>query len=503
MVTNDNLKSFELWFLTGSQPLYGPEVIEQVEKDARAIVKGLNDSANIPVKIVPKPVLTTSEAMTRAIADAGASDSCIGIVAWMHTFSPAQMWMPGLQILSKPIAHLHTQFNKEIPWDSIDMDFMNLNQSAHGGREFGFAATRLGTARKVVVGHWKEADVQNELGAWSTVALAHYDACHGRVARFGDNMRLVAVTEGNKVSARAKFGYSVEGFGVGDLLEYVNGVSDKAIDSLVGEYESQYAVAKELAKGGARHEALRYAARQELGLRGFLEDGDFIAFTTTFEDLHGLDQLPGLAPQRLMADGYGFGAEGDWKTAAFLRAAKVMAMGRPGGTSFMEDYTYHFNGEESTVLGSHMLEICPSIADGKPSIEIHPLGIGGKSDPVRAVFDGQSGRARNATMVDLGDRFRLIVNEVESTKPLKPMPKLPVARVLWKPLPDLRTAAAGWILAGGAHHTVYTQAVTQEQFIDYARITGVETVVIDESSTIRNVEDHLRWNDLYYRLNER
>ncbi|MFW5994560.1 MAG: L-arabinose isomerase [Spirochaetia bacterium] len=500
MITERNVDQFELWFLTGSQHLYGPEVIDEVERDVRAIVDGLNGSGQLPVKLVPKPVLTTSEAITRALADATASDSCVGVVAWMHTFSPSQMWLPGLKLLGKPIAHLHTQLNREIPWDSIDMDYMNLHQSAHGGREFGFAATRLGTPRKVIVGHWKDADVQSELGAWSTVALAHADARSGRIARFGDNMRRVAVTEGNKVSARATFGYSVEGFGVGDLVEYVNAVSDADVDRTVAEYEQKYSVAAELRKGGERHEALRYAARQELGLRGFLEDGDFIAFTTTFEDLHGLDQLPGFAPQRLMEQGYGFGAEGDWKTSAFLRAAKVMAMGRSGGTSFMEDYTYNFNGADSTVLGSHMLETCPTIAEGEPSIEIHPLGIGGKSDPVRAVFDAQTGPARNATMVDLGSRYRLIINEVNATTPPAPMPKLPVARVLWKPEPDLRTAAASWILAGGAHHTVYTQAVTQQQFIDYARMTGVEVVVIGEGSTVNGVEDVLHWNELYYRL---
>ncbi len=501
MKVDDLLANKELWFVTGSQHLYGPEVIEQVERDARSIVDGLNGDKRIPIKIVPKAVLTSSDAIARMLADAGSSPECIGVIAWMHTFSPAQMWMPGLKTLAKPLLHLHTQHNAEIPWDSIDMDFMNLNQSAHGGREFGFAVTRLGVPRKVVVGHWKEQRVQEQIGAWSTVALAHHDATVGRIARFGDNMRRVAVTEGNKVSARAQFGYSVEGFGVGDLVEYVDAVSDADIDRTVEEYRSEYEIAKGLDKGGERHEALRYAARQEIGIRRFLDEGGFTGFTTSFEVLHGLDQLPGLAPQRLMAQGYGFGAEGDWKTAAFLRTAKVMAIGRSGGTSFMEDYTYHFTGENSSVLGAHMLEICPSIAKGKPRIEIHPLGIGGKSDPVRAVFDGQGGAAVNATMVDLGDRYRMIVNEVDAVAPEKPMPNLPVARVLWKPKPNLEVGAATWILAGGAHHTVYSQAVTREQLIDYARITGVEAVVIDENTTVERFEQELRWNELYYRFN--
>ena len=500
MISANTIRDKELWFVTGSQHLYGPEVIDEVKKHVSEVTTALNHSEAMPVSLVAKGVLTTTDAIDRVVADANSDPNCIGIVAWMHTFSPSQMWIQGLQNLTKPFAHLHTQFNKEIPWDSIDMDFMNLNQSAHGGREFGFVTSLLNTPRKVIVGHWKDAGVQEKLGDWARVALAHADAQTGRIARFGDNMRRVAVTEGNKVTAARVFGYRVEGFGVGDLVEYLNAVDDKSIDQLVGEYEESYNVARELRKGGERNESLRYAARQEIGVRAFLEEGGFIGFTDTFEDLHGIDQLPGLAAQRLMAEGYGFGAEGDWKTAAFLRAAKVMSIGKSAGTSFMEDYTYDFNGAESRVLGAHMLEVCPTIADSKPSVEIHPLGIGGKNDPVRAVFDGAPGPARNATIVEVGGRFRMIINEVTAETPDKPMPNLPVARVLWKPLPDLETAAAGWILAGGAHHTVYTQAVSQEQLLDYGKTIDIETITIDNDTTIREVEERLRWNDLYYRL---
>ncbi len=500
MVSLDTLSDRSIWFLTGSQHLYGPEVLDQVFDDAKKIVRGLNESGSIPIRIVAKPVLTTADAIGRMFAEAAASDDCAGIITWMHTFSPSQMWLPALQALAVPMLHLHTQYKATIPWDTIDMDFMNLNQSAHGGREFGFAATRLEVSRKVVVGHWAEDSVQSEIADWCRVALARLDAKQGRIARFGDNMRHVAVTEGNKVSARIVFGYSVEGYGVGDLVAYMNQVTDSDVQRVVSEYSDLYDVAPELRSGGDRHDSLKYAARQELALRAFLEDGGFTAFTTTFEDLHGLSQLPGLAPQRLMADGYGFSGEGDWKTAAFLRASKIMAMGKAGGTSFMEDYTYNFAGRESTVLGAHMLEICPSIAAGKPRIEIHPLGIGGKDDPVRAVFNGKPGRARNATIIDLGDRFRMVINEVEAVTAPHEMPNLPVARVLWKPLPDLRVAAGGWIHAGGAHHTVYTDQVSLEQFLDFADMHDIEAVVIDEQSTIRSVTDALRWNAAYFRL---
>ncbi len=500
MITRDKLNELSVWFLTGSQHLYGPEVIDQVYEDAQKIVAGLNDSGAIPVKLVAKPVLTTAQAISSMFAEAAASPDCAGIVTWMHTFSPSQMWLPALGKLSVPMLHLHTQYNQTIPWDTIDMDFMNLNQSAHGGREFGFAATRLEVNRKVLVGHWSEKQIQADIADWCRVALARLDAEHGRIARFGDNMRQVAVTEGNKVSARIAFGYSVEGFGVGDLVAYMNEVSDADTNRLVAEYEDLYDVAPELTQSGARHESLRYAAKQEIAIRAFLEAGGFTAFTTTFEDLHGLSQLPGLAPQRLMAAGYGFSGEGDWKTAAFLRASKVMAMGKPGGTTFMEDYTYNFAGADSTVLGAHMLEICPSIASGKPKIQIHPLGIGGKDDPVRFVFNGRPGRARNATIIDLGDRFRMVVNEVEAVAPPHDMPKLPVARVLWKPLPDLRVAAGGWIHAGGAHHTVYSDQVSLEQFLDFASLHDMEALVIDEHSTMHSVQNELRWNAAYFRL---
>ncbi|TVQ25769.1 MAG: L-arabinose isomerase [Spirochaetaceae bacterium] len=500
MISHDKLSDLSIWFVTGSQHLYGPEVLDQVYDDAQKIVAGLNASGNIPVRIVAKPVLTTAHAISQTFAEAAASADCAGIITWMHTFSPSQMWLPALQTLAVPMLHLHTQYNAAIPWDTIDMDFMNLNQSAHGGREFGFAATRLDVHRKVVVGHWSEDAVQADIADWCRVALARLDAQQGRIARFGDNMRQVAVTEGNKVSARIVFGYSVEGYGVGDLVAYMDQVADSDVQRVVAEYHDLFDVAAELQSGGDRHESLRYAARQEIALRAFLQDGGFTAFTTTFEDLHGLSQLPGLAPQRLMAEGYGFSGEGDWKTAAFLRASKIMAMGKPGGTSFMEDYTYNFAGRDSTVLGAHMLEICPSIAAGRPRIEIHPLGIGGKDDPVRAVFDGKPGRARNATIVDLGDRFRMIINEVEAVAAPHDMPNLPVARVLWKPMPDLRVAAGAWIHAGGAHHTVYSDQVTLEQFRDFADLHDIEAIVIDEQASVRSVQDALRWNAAYFRL---
>jgi L-arabinose isomerase len=417
----------------------------------------------------------------------------------MHTFSPAKMWIGGLYNLRKPFVHLHTQFNRDIPWSTIDMDFMNLNQSAHGDREFGYLCTRMGLSRKVVVGHWQDPEVLGELATWSRAACAWHDAQGARIARFGDNMRDVAVTEGDKVEAEMRFGYAVNGYGLGDLVASVDRVDDSAVDALALEYDELYDVVSSLRPSGARHASLRDAARIELGLRAFLEDGGFKAFTDTFENLHGLRQLPGIAVQRLMADGYGFGAEGDWKTAALVRAMKVMAAGLVGGTSFMEDYTYHFDPEGMKVLGAHMLEICPSIAgNAQPSLEIHPLSIGGKEDPARLVFDARTGPAVNVTLIDVGERFRMVVNEVEVVPPDEPLPKLPVARAVWLPRPNLKTAAAAWILAGGAHHTGFSQALTVAHLEDFAELAGVELVTIDATTSLTGFKRELRWNDVYY-----
>jgi L-arabinose isomerase len=410
------------------------------------------------------------------------------------------MWIGGLKILQKPMVHLHTQYNRDIPWSTIDMDFMNLNQSAHGGREFGFINSRMRLSRKVVVGHWKDEEVIQKINIWSRVACAKYDMQHMKVARIGDNMRQVAVTEGDKVSAQIKFGYSVNGYGLGDVVAFLNKVSDAEIQKLVKEYDEQYTMMDSMKPGGTQRSSLLEAARIELGLRAFLEDGRFSAYTDTFENLHGLAQLPGIASQRLMADGYGFGAEGDWKTAALVRAMKVMASGMKQGSSFMEDYTYHFKPGNNSVLGSHMLEICPTIAKGKPTCEVHPLGIGGKADPVRLVFDSPSGDAINASIIDLGDRFRLLVNEVKAIDVEAPLPKLPVARVLWQPLPDLKTAAAAWIHAGGAHHTCYSQAVNTEFMEDFADMFDIELTVIDQDTNLRQFKNELKWSEVYYHL---
>lgn len=495
-----DLKQYEVWFVTGSQHLYGPKTLEEVATHSKAIAQALSEAPAIPVQVVFKPVLTTPEAIRALCLEANAAANCVGLITWMHTFSPAKMWIGGLSALKKPFVHLHTQYNRDIPWADIDMNFMNLNQSAHGDREFGFIGARLRLARKVVVGHWQEKDVQNSLGTWIRAACAWHDAQGGKVVRFGDNMRQVAVTEGDKVEAERRFGYAVNGHGVGDLVQHVNGISDAEVDRLVGDYDEQYKVMEALGKNGGQRESLRDGARIELGLRSFLTQGSFKAFTTTFEDLHGLKQLPGLAVQRLMADDYGFGAEGDWKTAALVRATKVMAAGLKGGTSFMEDYTYHFDPKGMKVLGAHMLEICPSIADAKPSLEIHPLGIGGKADPVRLVFNSSTGPALNASIVDLGDRFRMIVNTVKVVPPDKPLPKLPVARAIWLPEPNLPVAAAAWILAGGAHHTAFSLSLTVEHLEDFAEIAGIEFLLINEKTNLMDFKKELRWNDLYYHL---
>ncbi len=489
----------KIWFVCGSQHLYGPGPLQQVAANARTVATALAAAKPLPLKTVFKALLTTPDEITHLCVEANSDANCAGLILWMHTFSPSKMWIRGLASLQKPFLHLHTQFNRDLPWDTIDMDFMNLNQAAHGDREAGFIHTRLRLARKVVVGHWTDPEVHARIGAWMRAARAWHDAQGAKLARFGDNMRQVAVTEGDKVAAELWLGYAVNGHGVGDLVAKVSAVTDRAADRLCAEYQERYTVAKELRKGGPRHESLRYGARLELGLRAFLEEGGFKGFTTTFEDLHGLRQLPGVAVQRLMADGYGFGAEGDWKTAALLRAMKVMGHGLPGGTSFMEDYTYHLAPGGHQVLGAHMLEICESIAAGRPSLEIHPLGIGGKEDPVRLVFDAPAGPALNASLVDLGNRFRLIVNEVAAVAP-PPLPHLPVARAVWECRPDFKTACAAWILAGGAHHTGFSYSVTTEMLEDYATIAGIELVVIGADTRLTELKQTLRNNEVYHHL---
>jgi len=491
-----DLKQFEVWFVTGSQHLYGPEALKQVAANSKKIAEALNESAAISCKVVFKPVVTTPQEISTLCAEANVAKKCVGIITWMHTFSPAKMWIAGLKALQKPFLHLHTQFNRDLPWSSIDMDFMNLNQAAHGDREFGFICTRMRLNRKVVVGHWQDKEVQERIGVWMRAACAWNDMRGMKIARFGDNMREVAVTEGDKVEAQKQFNYSVNGYGVGDLVAYINKVRDKDIDALINQYKKDY----KMAAGADKMDSIREAARIEAGMRAFLKKGDFKAFTTTFEDLHGLIQLPGLAVQRLMADGYGFGAEGDWKTAALVRAMKVMAAGLKGGTSFMEDYTYHLDPKGQKVLGAHMLEVCSSIADGKPSLEVHPLGIGGKADPVRVVFNVPAGDGLNASLIDMGNRFRLIVNTVKVVKPDAPLPKLPVARVVWVPMPNLKVGAAAWIYAGGAHHTGFSMAITAEYLEDFAKMAGIEYVAIDENTCLGRFQKELRWNEMYYAM---
>lgn len=494
-----DLGRYEVWFVAGSQHLYGDEALRQVAAHAQEVAAALDASNEIPVSVVCKPVVTTPDAITTLCREASASEGCIGVVAWMHTFSPAKMWIGGLTALDKPLAHLHTQFGRDIPWSSIDMDFMNLHQSAHGGREFGHICARLRIPRKVVVGHWEDPEVLERLGVWTRAACARADSRAAKIARFGDNMRQVAVTEGDKVAAQVRFGYAVNGYGMGDLAALVDAAPDADIDALCGQYDDTYEVAEELRTGGERRDDLREAARIELGLRSFLEQGGFVAFTDTFEDLHGLRQLPGIGAQRLMAEGYGFGAEGDWKTAALVRAMKVMAHGLPGGTSFMEDYTYHLDPASPKVLGAHMLEICPSIADGTPRAEIHPLSIGGREDPVRLVFDTPPGPAVNVAILALGDRSRMLVNEVDVVAPDEPLPRLPVARAVWQPRPDLNVAAAAWILAGGPHHTSFSPALRTEHLEDFAEMAGVELLVIDSTTTTRSFKQELRSNEAYFR----
>ncbi len=493
-----DLSKYEVWFLIGSQPLYGPQVLEQVARHGQTIVQALDSSPAIPTRVVYKPVLTTPEEIHEICLAANAAPECVGVITWMHTFSPAKNWIAGLKALQKPLAHLHTQFNQDLPWATIDMDFMNLNQAAHGDREYGFMVSRLRLNRKVIVGHWEDPEVHAQLGAWARAACGWADSQKMKVARFGDNMRFVAVTEGDKVEAQIRLGYQVNGYGLGDLVAYVNQVTPAEVDALVAEYQDTYEVAPDLRVGGARHQSVRDAAQIEIGLRRFLQAGGFTAFTTTFENLHGLKQLPGIAVQRLMAEGYGFGAEGDWKTAALVRTMKVMSAGLEGGTSFMEDYTYHLNPDGMWVLGAHMLEVCPTIASGKPRLEVHPLSIGGKEDPARLVFDARPGPGLNVSIVDMGTRLRMIVNTVDVVAPAAAMPRLPVARALWRPHPNLKIAAAAWIYAGGAHHTGFSQALTVEHMLDLAEMAGIEFLLIDEKTDLRQFKNEIRWNEASY-----
>ncbi len=491
----------EVWFLTGTQHLYGEATLRQVEAHSKEIAGALDATGKLPVRVVWKPILVGPEGILDVCLAANAATACVGVITWMHTFSPAKMWIAGLTRLQKPLAHLHTQYNRELPWGEIDMDFMNLNQAAHGDREYGFIGARLRLERKIVVGHWQEPEVAEALAGWARSALAMDESRRLKIARFGGaNMREVAVTGGDRVEAQIKLGWAINAYPVGGLVKRMGEVPDADVERLLQEYDDVYEVAPALRKGGEKRETLRDAARQELGMRRVMDQGGFGAFTTTFEDLYGLGQLPGLACQRLMASGYGFAGEGDWKTAGLVRLLKVMEAGRKGGSSFMEDYTYHLVKGKEVILGAHMLEVCPSIAAGKARLEVHPLGIGGKGDPARLVFDAGTGPAINASLVDMGGRMRLIVAELDAVKAEHPMPKLPVARALWIPRPDFRRGAEAWILAGAAHHSVFTQSVDIEQLRTFADLMGIECVVIDEHTRIPELKQTLQWNEVYYKF---
>ena len=487
--------------MTGSQDLYGDDVLRKVDENARHIAACLDESADVPVRVVAKTVVSTPEGISSVLQEADTAAQCVGVITWMHTFSPAKMWIGGLADLRKPLVHLHTQYNRDLPWAEIDMDFMNLHQAAHGDREFAFIQTRLRRGRKTVVGHWQDPAVTSRLGSWARAAAGWHEARRLKIARFGDNMRQVAVTEGDKVEAQLRLGFSVNGYGVNDLADRVSAVPETEVTALIDAYESSYDVVPALRAGGDRHDALRTAARIEAGMRSFLEDGGFAALTDTFEDLGALEQLPGIGVQRLMADGYGFGAEGDWKAAALVRVLKVMATGLPGGTSFMEDYTYHLGDPVPEVLGAHMLEVCPSLTRDRPSCEIHPLAIGGRADPVRLVFDASPGPAVVVGLADLGDRFRMIASEVDIVRAEEPLPKLPVARAVWRPRPTLATAAEAWLMAGGPHHTALTTSLGMEPLVDFADIADIELVTIGADTTAADFKRELRWNQAFYYVN--
>lgn len=492
----------QCWFLTGSQGLYGQDTLDQVAGQSRRIAEQLDGAAELPAPVVWKPVLIDADAIRRIILEANSDDDCAGVIIWMHTFSPAKMWISGLVALQKPLLHLHTQANVDLPWAEIDMDFMNLNQAAHGDREVGYIQTRLRMARKTVTGHVSNPRVLQRVGQWQRAALGARAIGSLKLARFGDNMRDVAVTEGDKVDAEIRFGVSVNTWGVNDLVERVDATTSTEIDELVEQYLADYDLAQELRPGGERHQSLRHGAAIEAGLRGFLVDGGFGAFTTNFQDLGGLRQLPGLAVQRLMAEGYGFGGEGDWKTSVLLHTVKAMSEGLPGGSSFMEDYTYDLGRQPAVILGSHMLEVCPTIAKDRPRVEIHPLGIGDREDPVRLIFDANPGPAVVVGIADLGDRFRLVANQITVIDPPQPLPQLPVARAVWEPAPDLETSTEAWLTAGGPHHTVLTRALTMDHLTDLADILGTELAVIDDHTTVGRFKQELRWNQAYYRFSQ-
>ncbi|EQB35330.1 MULTISPECIES: L-arabinose isomerase [Virgibacillus] len=491
------MKPYTFWFVTGSQPLYGEETLKEVEVHSKRMVEGLNKSEELPFPITFKEVVTTANNIQNLVRHANTDPTCAGVITWMHTFSPAKNWIAGLKELQAPLLHLHTQYNQNVPWDSIDMDFMNTNQSAHGDREYGFMVSRLNLSRKVVVGHWQNKQVIRKIASWMHTAVAVSEGSTIRVARFGDNMRNVAVTDGDKIEAQIKFGWTVDYYGIGDLVEVMNEIEETEVNKLFKEYQQRYQFPQEAASNSAIGEAIKYQARIELGLKSFLEEGNYNAFTTNFEDLHGMKQLPGLAAQRLMAEGYGFAGEGDWRTAALLRMMKIISQNQD--TSFMEDYTYHLEPENEMILGSHMLEVCPTISATKPKVVVQPLGMGGKEAPARLVFDGKGGDAINVSLVEMGGRFRLIINEIKAEQPEKQTPHLPVAKVLWRPQPTLSEATEAWIYAGGAHHTVLSFQVTTEQLYDFADMTNIECIVIDKDTKLRELRNELRWNEAAYR----
>ncbi len=494
-------ENFEVWFVTGAQLLYGGDAVIAVDAHSNEMVKGLNEGGKLPVKVVYKGTVNSEKEVTATFRAADNAAECIGVITWMHTFSPAKMWIKGLQAFHKPLLHFHTQFNKEIPWKTMDMDFMNLNQSAHGDREFGHIVTRLRKNRKVVVGHWQDGKAQKQIAVWMRAAAAWADAQDMLVVRFGDQMNNVAVTDGDKVEAEMRLGYHVDYCPIAELVAVQNQVTPAEINALLAEYDEAYEVAPDCQPGGAFRQQVVEAAREEIALRKVLKAKGAKAFTTHFDNLAGLDQLPGLACQRLMAEGYGFGAEGDWKTAALTRTVWFMSQGMPKGCSFLEDYTIHFDGEHSAILQAHMLEVSPMIANSTPRLEVHPLGIGGKNDPARLVFTSKEGTGVASTVVDMGNRFRMIVNVVDCIKS-KELPKLPVASALWIPQPNFEVGAGGWILAGGTHHTAFSYDLTREYLEDYAEMAGIEIVVIDKDTTIAGLKSELRTNEIYYMLNK-
>lgn len=489
----------EVWLVTGSQDLYGPGVLRQVAENSQKIAAGLNDSSAISINIVAKETVKSPQEILAIAQAANSNPDCVGLILWMHTFSPAKMWISGLQALNKPYMHLHTQFNAQLPFADINMHFMNLNQSAHGDREFGHISTRLRQERKVVVGHWASASVQQQIDSWCRVAMGWYESRNLKVARFGDNMRQVAVTDGDKVAAQIQFGFEVHAYGLGDLQKVVESVNEEQIAAQIELYKDVYDVNPAVFSDPHQLQMLKNEARLELGMLKFLTDGGFNAFTNCFENLTGLTNLPGLATQRLMEAGFGYGGEGDWKTAAMVRIAKVMSKGRSGGSSFMEDYTYHF-GATDQILGAHMLEVCPSIAAAKPKLEVHLHTIGCRNDIARLIFTGKAGPALCVSLIDLGTRFRMIVAEVDTVTPAQELPNLPVAKALWEPRPNLAVSAAAWIHAGGAHHSAYTQGLSADEIVDFAEIAGIEAVVIGADTNVRNFKTELRHNAAYYHL---